>query len=239
MAENEKRAPKTRKNNAETTEKTQTPAVNEKTPVVPAEEKNSKTYSAEEVDEIVAKAVAKAMANQAPQVVQIKAETEQVNFLYMAEVANDNIFYVGENGAYGRIIGKTGAFSVPKNELSRVMDGLFRLLLQRREIIVVSGLTDDEREIYGVNYREGELLDKMAFAKLVEIEGKILDIYPKLCPAHREMVAKRYFEAYLNRNHHVRRDVVKELNDMSIALGSEKGDFDAILEMMNEADRKK
>ena len=73
MAESEKRAPKTRKNNAQTEEKTQTPAVDEKTPAVPAEEKNSKTYSAEEVDEIVAKAIAKAKANQAPQVVQIKA----------------------------------------------------------------------------------------------------------------------------------------------------------------------
>lgn len=225
---------------AETKRRTATPKKNtEETAREAAAQTTEKTYSAEEVEQIVAAAVAKAMANQTPQVVQIKADTEQVNFLYMAEVANDNVFYVGENGTYGRIIGKTGAFSVPKNELSRVMDGLFRLLLQRREIIVVSGLTDDEREIYGVSYREGETLDKMAFAKLVEIEDKILGIYPKLCPAHREMVAKRYHEAYLSKNPHVRRDVVKALNDMSITLGSEKGDFDAILEMMNEADRKK
>jgi hypothetical protein len=39
------------------------------------------------------------------------------------------------------------------------------------------------------------------------------------------------------KNPHVRRDVVTKLNEMSIALGSEHGDFDAILAAMNEADR--
>ncbi len=206
-------------------------------PEVPA----AKTFDEDEVRAMVAKAVAEALAAQktATQVVQVSADVEKVHFLWQAEVAPDNRLSIGgANSGYAPIIGKYGEFVIPKTELSRVMDGQFREWMRRRWIIVVDGLTDEEREIYGVAYREGEVLDKMAFAKMVELEDKILDIYPKLCAGHREMVAKRYYEAYMAKNPHVRRDVVTRLNDMSVELGSENGDFDAILEAMNEADRK-
>lgn len=196
-----------------------------------------KYFTKAELDEIVAKAVAEAMAAKPTQVLQVAADVERVQFLFMAEVSDENVFTVGDGGAYGRITGKVGVFSVPKNDLSRAMDSLFRLLMDKRWIIVVSGMTDEERAAYGVAYREGEILDKNAFARMVEIEDKILDIYPKLCEGHREMVAKRYYEAYLDKNPHVRRDVVVALNNMSKELGSKHGDFDTIIEMMNEADR--
>ena len=62
-------------------------------------------------------------AQSAPQVVQVAPqETEKVHCLFEAEVADDNIYSIGENGRYGRIIGKTGSFFVPKAELSSVMD---------------------------------------------------------------------------------------------------------------------
>jgi len=202
----------------------------------------AKTFNEEEVRAMVAQAVAEALAAQkaAPQVVQISADVEKVHFLWQAEVAPDNRLSIGgASSGYAPIIGKYGEFVIPKTELSRVMDGQFREWMRRRWIIVVDGMTDEEREIYGVAYKDGELLDKMAFAKMVELEDKIIDIYPKLCPGHREMVAKRYYEAFIAKNPHVRRDVVTRLNDISIELGSENGDFDAILEAMNEADRRR
>ena len=178
-------------------------------------------------------------AQSAPQVVQVAPqETEKVHCLFEAEVANDNIFSIGENGRYGRIIGKTGSFFVPKNELSSVMDSAFRAMLENRWIIIVSGLTDEEREAFGVDYKEGEYLDKRAFAKLVDMGEEILEIYPKLCKGHQEMVAKRYYEAYVNGNPKVTRELVVELNKLSKKAGSEKGDFIGIIEMMNEADTK-
>lgn len=199
------------------------------------------TFTEDQVKEMIAKAVAEAMSKQQqPQIVQIAADVEKVHFLWQAEVSDDNQLLIGgENSGYAPIIGKTGEFIIPKSDLSRVMDGQFREWMRRRWIIVVSGLSDEEREIYGVNYKEGELLDRMAFKRLVDMGEKILDIYPKLCPGHREMVAKRYFEAYMSKNSNVRRDIVTKLNDMSIEFGSENGDFDAILEAMNEADRKR
>ncbi|MBR2582203.1 MAG: hypothetical protein IKD61_02285 [Oscillospiraceae bacterium] len=200
------------------------------------------TFTEEQVKAMIAEAVAKATAEAkvqtAPQIVQLSAETERVHFLWQAEVSDENIFEVGPNGMYGRIIGKTGSFYVPKSDLSRVMDAMFRLLLQKRWIIAVDGLTDEEREAYGVAYNEGELLDKKGFAKMVELGNEMLIIYPKLCKGHREMVAKRYHEAYANRSQYVTREIVVELNRLSKQLRSKDGDFRDIIESMNDADLK-
>lgn len=211
-----------------------TPAiVEEKAPTAPI------TVTLEEAQEMVRKAVAEAMAASKaqqgidPADVPSKEDNRVVRFLFMAEVSDENEFFVGEGGFYGRIVGKTGTFWVPKAELSRVMDGMFRLLLRRRWIIVVSGLTDEEREAYGVNYKEGEVLDELAFSRMVEIEDKILDIYPRLCAGHRKMVAKRYNDAWNDKNPHVRRDVVVALNQMSKELDGGDGDFRAIVDAMN------
>lgn len=243
MAEAKKKTTRTKKTAAEAEKPAAEAVENMEVPTAEAEApKAEKTFTEAEMKALVAQAVADAMAKQAasaaPQIVQIAADVEKVHFLWQAEVAEDNRLNIGgRNSGYAPIIGRYGEFVVPKSDLSRIMDGQLREWLKKRWLVVVSGLTDEERDIYGVNYREGELLDKMAFARMVELEDKLLDLYPKLCAGHREMVAKRYYEAYMAKNPHVRRDVVTKLNEMSIALGSEHGDFDAILAAMNEADR--
>lgn len=148
----------------------------------------------------------------APQVVQIATDVEKVRFLWQAEVADDNVVLFGDGGMYGRIVGKTGTFYVPKPDLSRIMDSMNRLFLDKRWLIVLSGLTDEERESYGVDYKDGELLDRKVFERLVEIGEEIVDIYPDLCDGHKEMVAKRYYEAWQKDSHSVKRDVVVALN---------------------------
>lgn len=221
-----------------TTRKTTTAKPKAETPAV--EKPVEKTFTEAEAQEMIAKAVADALAKaqmqQAPQIIQVSQDTEKVHFLFQAEVSDENVFEIGPNGMYGRIIGKTGHFFVPKSDLSRAMDSLFRLLLEKRWIIAIDGLTDEEREVYGVNYREGELLDKRAFAKMVELGDGILEIYPKLCRGHQEMVAKRYHEAYANSSQYVTREIVVELNRLSKLAGSKDGDFTDIIEAMNQAD---
>ena len=194
-------------------------------------------YSQGEVQAMIAEAVRRALEEQrsAPQVVQVAADVEKVHFLWQAEVSEENVFEIGRDGIYGRIVGRTGSFYVPKNDLSRVMDAMIRLLLTRRWIVVVDGLDESEREAYGVNYKEGELLDKRAFAKMVELGDGMLSIYPKLCKGHQEMVAKRYHEAFAQRSPFVTREVVTELNRLSREAGSENGDFADIIEAMNSA----
>ena len=175
-------------------------------------------------------------AVQKPQIVQLTASTEQVHFLWMADVAPDNVQDFGPGGMYGRIIGKTGEFFVPKNDVSRILDNITRMCLDRRWLIVVDGLSEDEREALGVNYNEGELLDRKAFAKMIELGDKILEIFPALCEGHKEMVAKRYYEAWMEKNPFVHREIVAELNRMAKQAGMKDNAFSAIIEGMNKAE---
>ena len=170
-----------------------------------------------------------------PQIIQLADDTAKVNFLWQAEVADDNVQVFGEGGIYGNIVGKTGTFSVPKSQLSRLMTAMNRMFIDRRWLIVLDGLDDAEREMMGVNYKEGELLDRQAFAKMVELGDQMLEIYPLLCDSHKEIVSKRYHEAYMNGDQHVTREIVVELSKLAKKAGR-GDDFRDIIEDMNAAD---
>lgn len=170
------------------------------------------------------------------QPVYITADTAKVHFLWQAEVADDNTVTFGENGMYGRIVGKTGSFYVPKSEISRLMDDKVRLYMQRRWLIVTDGLDDEERKALGVDYKVGEVLTPAAFANIVELGDELLNIYPMLCDGHKKIVAQRYHEAYANNSPYVTRERTVKLNDMSKTESNKKGDFYRIIEQMNAAD---
>lgn len=171
-----------------------------------------------------------------PKVIQVAPDTEKVHFLWQAPVADDNVVLFGEGGMYGRITGKTGSFFVPKNELSRILDSMTRLFLEKRWLLVLDGMTDEEREALGVNYKEGEVLDKRAFAKMVDLGDEILDIFPALCDSHKDMVGQRFYEAWTAGNPAVKRETVVALLRQSKESGHEVKAFSAIIEEMNEKD---
>lgn len=207
-------------------------------------------YTAEEVARMVreasekaaAAAVAEALKNipqqTTPQIVQVSTSAEQVHFLWMAPVADDNVVQFGDGGMYGNIVGKTGSFYVPKPDLSRILTEMNRRFMAQRWLLVVSGLTDEEREALGVDYKPGEVLDKRAFAKLVELGDELLNIYPALCEGHKVMAAQMYADAYRQGSRYVTRERTVKLNALSKRKGHEKGDFIAIIEDMNEKDTK-
>ena len=204
------------------------------------------TYTAEQVQQMMQEAAAKAVAEAlknipqqaAPQIVQVSTSAEQVHFLWMAPVADDNVVQFGDGGMYGNIVGKTGSFYVPKPDLSRILTEMNRRFMAQRWLLVVSGLTDEEREALGVDYKSGETLDKRAFAKLVELGDELLDIYPALCEGHKVMAAQMYADAYRQGSRYVTRERTVKLNALSKRKGHEKGDFIAIIEDMNEKDTK-
>lgn len=210
------------------------------TPAAPA------MYTAEQVQQMVQEAAAKAVAEAlknipqqtAPQIVQVSTSAEQVHFLWMAPVADDNVVQFGDGGMYGNIVGKTGSFYVPKPDLSRILTEMNRRFMAQRWLLVVSGLTDEEREALGVDYKPGEVLDKRAFAKLVELGDELLNIYPALCEGHKVMAAQMYADAYRQGSRYVTRERTVKLNALSKRKGHEKGDFIAIIEDMNEKDTK-
>lgn len=219
------------------------PALKGENETVEKEAIAQKLYTEEEVAEIARQAAASAVAETmknvpqtTPQIVQYGADAQKVHFLWMAEVADDNAVQFGDGGMYGSIVGKTGSFYVPKSDLSRILTSMNRKFLDDRWLIVVSGLDDEEREALGVNYHEGELLDRKAFAKMVELGDELIEIYPALCEGHKQMVAQRYADAFAAGSPYVTRERAVKLNELSRRKGHERGDFVHIVEEMNERD---
>jgi len=214
----------------------------------PAEkETEAQAFTKSDVEKMIADALAKqAEAFQHTQVIRVQADVERVLFLWQAPVADYNVIEFGDNGMYGRITGQVGRFYVPKPELARVLTQANRDHIDRRWLIVLDGLTDDEREAMNCKYKDGEILDKGAFAKLVAIGDDILALYPKLCDSHKLIVAQRYLEAFENGSKYVTRERVLKLNDMSkkdnakLPEGNplKRGAFASIIDKMNEQDAK-
>ena len=208
-----------------------------------AEEKVTKTPAEEKVDPALEllkqqndlmkaeiEALKAQIANAQPQIIQIAPDTERIEFLWLAPVANENELLIA-GGMYGKITGQVGNFSIPKNELSRMLDAEMRKYIETRWLIVLGGLDENERRMYGVDYKPGEVLDKEAFMRLLDIGKDIVGIYERLCDASRDVVAKLYFEAWgdPSKKRKVHRNVVVEMNKIAPKAG-----FKAILEGMNQ-----
>lgn len=173
-------------------------------------------YTEEEVRKLLEE-VDKKRASEAAQIVvkMSTPESERVAFLWQAPVADYNVLEIGENGRFGRVTGKTDTFWVPKSELASILTEQIRSYIKRRWLIVLSGVSDEEREILGCAYKDGELLSREAFRKMLDMGDDIVDIFQGLCRPHKEMVAQRYYEAYLAQDSRVTRDRVLALNELS------------------------
>lgn len=192
-----------------------------------AEETNAPAvFTAEDVQRMIAEAMAKQQAEfskqlaqvQTPQVIQYSGDSEKVIMRFQAEVADDNVAEFGQGGMFGKVTGKRGTIQIPKSEFSRFYTEQTKWMMEKRWLIVLSGMTDEERELYGVKYRPGEVLDDMAFAKMLDMtDEEMLQTFPALCESCREMVARRFRDAYSKRDHRVvgRLDLVRALNRMS------------------------
>lgn len=208
-------------------------------------------YTAEQVAQMVQEAAAKAVAEalkaipQQPQVVQVMADTEKVVMRWMAPVSDENVAVFGENGRYGQVTGKNGTVMVPKSEWSRFYDETMRRFMDRRWLVVLSGMTDDERKLYNCDYRKGEVLDEKGFANIFAMGDELLDVFDDLCTEHQEMVAKSFCEAaQQGKLDDSWRALVKKLNGMNkkrykdIPAGDvrKKGMFQPVIELLNGAE---
>ena len=171
----------------------------------------------------------KAQLEAKPQIIQIAPDTERIEFLWLAPVADENELLIA-GGLYGKITGKVGNFSVPKNELSRMLDAEMRQYIENRWLIVLGGLNENERKMYGVDYKPGEVLDKEVFMRMLDYGKDIVDIYANLCDASKEVVAKMYYEAWTDpaKKIRVKRQTVVEMNKIRSQPG-----LKAIIDGMN------
>ena len=187
--------------------------------------------------------LAKQQASQPVQIVQVAENAEKIIMRWQAEVADDNIAVFGPNGMWGQVTGKRGTVIVPKNEWSRFYTESIRNMINNRWLIVLSGMNEDERELYNCNYRQGEILDEQAFAKLTEMGNELQNIFPNLCTGHQEMVGRRIIEAWQNGlPFNLSRDTIVALNreskkryvDFPQNDPRRKGIFWPVIEAMNE-----
>lgn len=163
-------------------------------------------------------------------------EEPMVKLLYLDSVIDNNEIPIGG----GRIISGSGRrFSVKLSDFEGTfLTPLVMKLLKKRKFIVLDGLNKEQREQYGVDYKQGEvLLNEGLFnwfftAPVSEVKAAFAD----LCPEHRELVSARFLEAFEEGDNRMTRDRIEALNAVSKKdYPDGKGAFTPILEAINKA----
>lgn len=166
-----------------------------------------------------------------------------VTLWFQDEINPENVMQFGPNGKYGTITGKTGMLVIPVVDFKGgFRDTMVTGMLADRTLVVVDGLTDDERLLYGVKYKDGELLRDYDFVNLLSLsEERILEIFPALCPSNKEMVARKFLSAYEDGNLEIKKETILKLNKISKkdyeakgTAAQKRGAFAALLERMAE-----
>ena len=214
---------------------TQTATIDTEEPAmgIPAEE-----ISAKNKDDVIRQMQAQiaelekqlAGKNAAPSVVLAKPE-EVVKVTYISNVSDSNVLDLGE---FGSMTGVGWVLEVPRKDFAgKFMTPFVQKLLKKRRLIVLDGLTDEERERYGVAYRDGELLDAQMFGRLLTLPAeKVIEIYKNLCPEHRRFAATRFITAFERGDNRINRGLIEPLQEISKA-DDPQGLFTPILQKMN------
>ena len=183
-----------------------------------SEVKAEKAYTEDEVKDMIAKAVEEALAKAQTNVVQISTEKPIVKMLFIDDCSDDNKLTFGIGGKFGTITGPIGYINVPKDDwLGEFRDMQQQMLLNERKLIVLDGLTDEERVMHGLDYKPGEYLDEKMFRNLLDHMEELPEIFSKLCPSVRAIVAARLQNGYDSNDPRVmgNRDIIVKLNKIS------------------------
>lgn len=205
-------------------------------PTTPTTQKPKK-YTQEELDAAVKSAAEDAARAAVEQYIKNNPVTvahiqeEYVTLLFMGIMAPDCVYRIGDME-----FTRTGAIQqISKKDF---LSGKIRNLdkaLRRRKLIVTEGLTESERNIFGVNYREGELMTADTYHKLLDLDHDIVvNIFKNLCTEHKIAVARIYADAYMRRDNRIRLETVRALNDISKTTDKD-GMFSKILKSMGDA----
>ena len=184
-------------------------------------------FSKSQVDELIRAAVQEALSSK-------KEETKEegyVTLIYLAEVSPENLLTLPSYGS----LRPGSVLTVKKSEWGgKFMSPLAVKLLRRRHLIVASGLDYEERERWGVNYKEGEVLDARAFDKLLDMDkGALCDMFSRLCPEHQRFVVRRFITAFETHDNRVSVDKARALNDLC-RNGENEGILTPVLKAMGE-----
>lgn len=198
----------------------------------------NKRYTADELNEAVQKAVAEALAKHPvaqPQTIVQVAKDEYVTILFIGAIAQGTVVALPK---WGQITYAGGMLDIPKKDfLQGIGIQVNNALLKNRQILVISGLTGEERRRFGLEYKEGEYLTAEALYSILGYDKeRVCEIFTKLCDEHKRTVAKIFLTAYFdNGDNRINRETVKELNKISKSVDKD-GLFTPILEDMGRKD---
>lgn len=204
----------------------------------PAEKKEEtnteKKFTTDEVNDIVQKAIAEALAKaQTAQPTYIRKDDELVSLLYMGACVEGSTVKLWQPA--GIIQGRGGMLDVPKTEFLQNMNPDVIKRLKDRRLVVINGLSDSERERYGVAYTDGELVSRDVYYKLLDYgESKVIEIFKKACYRHKQLIASLYMDAYNAHDNRINQPLIQKLNKVSKTV-EPKGMFTAILKDMAKA----
>lgn len=174
------------------------------------------TYNQSEVEAMIAKAVAEAMANNTkPTIIQNVLQKETISLVYIGCVSEGTQIKLGKLTP----ISNAGVvYDYDKNEFKKHCNSVIEQLMRDRKLIVVSGMTEAEREQYGVDYKESEILTQQNFRKILDLDtDKLVAMYEKLCPEHKKLIAKIFYSAAESDNR-VTLEKCRRLNELSKAV---------------------
>lgn len=214
----------------------------------PAQKEAPATYTEDQVQKMVEAAVQAALKKQqqTAEIVQPKSQQGVVTLRFFSEVNDNNVVQLGQEGRFGQIVGKRWTGQIAKMDfIGSFRTPIVQALLASRELIVIDGLTEDERKLYGVDYAKGEVIEEGLYRRMTSMDEKTLvETYKALCPEWRRMVAVQFAEAYEKGQLKVTRQALLAINRQSKKDNAgypegdprRKGAFARIIESMNLAE---
>lgn len=195
--------------------KNSVPAAEQTKSVEGTEVKKEKTYTKKELDQIVEEAIRKCTekTQSCGTVLQVVPD-ENVTLMFFGVIAPGTVVDLKKMGQFNR---PGVALKVKKSEFFQNNTLLISTLLQERKIVVLDGLTDEERERYQLKYEDGEILTQKEFFDILKYSCMdLLKIFEKLCPSHRAIVVDLYAEdLFEQKGSHTTAEKVKGMKKLS------------------------
>lgn len=200
-------------------EKLETPAQNaQEGASEPKKEEDKLTISRSELDALIASAVASAMQGRNP-----SAGEDPVVLLFLGGIMPGSTVALGELGSIYR---DGGTLTVSKEAFFSKLNSTAEFMIRTRQLIVVSGLNDEERERYNVAYKDNELLNEKTYGRLLTYDTEELKtIYKALCPEHKAIAAKVFTSAAYENDGRVTPEKIKALAEIDRDTGIKESAF--------------
>ena len=160
------------------TEKTEPEKKTDAETTKPVEAPSAAMFTEEQVRKMIEEAVQKYAQESQPSAV-LEAAPAGLNdglvtMIFQAEVNDANEIQLGPNAKFGMSTGKQATITIAKRDfIGEFRTTIVQQLLRNRNLIVVDGLTDDERRVYGLDYQEGEYLEPFFASAVISIVLRI------------------------------------------------------------------